>query len=175
MLDLLGMPADPACPDRPNASDLRHRCVRCVRDARHTERSALRHNDGVRRPRPLADLSVARQILLLQVGVVVVLVAVAIALTWYDARRDVRDHATDRAVAVAEAVADSPTVRTAVASPDPTATLQPYAEQVRIDTDTDFVVVMGLDRTRYTHPNPDNIGKQFVGDLGEAPEGEVFT
>lgn len=129
----------------------------------------------MRRPRPLADLSVARQILLLQVGVVVVLVAAAIALTAYDARRDVREHATDRAVAVAEAVADSPTVRTAVASPDPTAVLQPYAEQVRVDTDTDFVVVMGLDRTRYTHPNPDNIGKPFVGDLGGAPEGEVFT
>jgi len=129
----------------------------------------------VRRPRPLAGLSVARQILLLQVAVVVALVATAIALTAYDARRDVREHATDRAVAVAEAVADSPTVRTAVRSDDPTAVLQPYAEQVRVDTETDFVVVMGLDRTRYTHPNPDNIGKQFVGDLGDAPEGEVFT
>jgi two-component system, CitB family, sensor kinase len=161
--------------DCPDGGDLRHRCVRCVRDAGHTEGSALGHNDDVRRPRPLADLSVARQILLLQVGVVVVLVAVAIALTAYDARRDVRDHATDRAVAVAEAVADSPAVRTAVVSPDPTATLQPYAEQVRVDTDTDFVVVMGLDRTRYTHPNPDNIGEPFVGDLGDAPDGEVFT
>jgi two-component system CitB family sensor kinase len=129
----------------------------------------------VRRPRPLADLSVARQILLLQVGVVVVLVVTAIALTAYDARRDVRDHAVDRAVAVALAVADSPTVRTEVASPNPTTVLQPYAEQVRADTDTDFVVVMGLDRTRYTHPNPDNIGKPFVGDLGGAPDGEVFT
>ena len=100
--------------DCPDGGDLRHRCVRCVRDAGHTEGSELGHNDDVRRPRPLADLSVARQILLLQVGVVVVLVAAAIALTAYDARRDVRDHATDRAVAVAEAVADSPTVRTAV-------------------------------------------------------------
>ena len=74
-------------------------------------------------------------------------------------------------------MADSPTVRTAVVltGPSRTATLQPYAEQVRVDTDTDFVVVMGLDRIRYTHPNPDNIGKQFVGDLGDAPEGEVFT
>jgi two-component system CitB family sensor kinase len=129
----------------------------------------------VRRPRPLEDLSVARQILLLQVVVVVVLVAVAIALTAYDARRDVRDHATDRAVAVAEAVADSPTVRTAVGSPDASETLQPYAEEVRADTETDFVVIMDLDRIRYTHPNPDNIGKEFVGNVGDAPEGEVFT
>ncbi len=129
----------------------------------------------MRRPRPLAGLSVARQILLLQVGVVVVLVATAIGLTWYDARRDARDHATDRAVAVAQAVADAPTVREAVASPDPTAVLQPYAEQVRVDTDTDFVVVMNLDRIRYTHPDPENIGKPFIGDLGGAPEGRVFT
>jgi two-component system CitB family sensor kinase len=132
----------------------------------------------VRRPRPLADLSVARQILLLQVGIVVVLVAAAIALTAYDARRDVRDHATDRAVAVAQAVADSPAVRAEVTAPDPIATapaaLQPYAEEVRVDTDTDFVVIMGLDRIRYTHPNPDNIGKEFVGNLGDAPDGEVF-
>ena len=130
----------------------------------------------MRRP-SLADLSVARQVLLLQVGIVVVLVAAAIALTSYDARRDVRDHATDRAVAVAEAVADSPTVRREVERPDPTtsAVLQPYAERVRTDTDTDFVVVMSLDRIRYTHPDPDNIGKPFVGDLGDAPRGKVFT
>ena len=34
---------------------------------------------------------------------------------------------------------------------------------------------MGLDRIRYSHPNPDNIGKKFVGDLGGAREGKVFT
>ena len=32
---------------------------------------------------------------------------------------------------------------------------------------------MALDRTRYTHPDPDQIGKPFIGDLGGAPEGEV--
>lgn len=127
------------------------------------------------RPRFLRDVSVARQVLLLQVAVVLVLVVSAIALAAYDARRDARSRATERAVAVAEAVADSPTVRRALDRPDPSAALQPYAEQVRIDTDTEFVVVMGLDRTRFSHPNPDNIGAPFVGDLGGAPEGEVFT
>ena len=127
------------------------------------------------RPHPLRDLSVARQVLLLQVGVVLLLVVAAIALAAYDARRDARARATERAITVAEAVADAPTVREAVAGPDPTAVLQPYAEEVRRDTDTDFVVVMGLDRIRYTHPNPENIGLEFVGDVGDAPRGEVFT
>ncbi len=122
-----------------------------------------------------ADVSVARQVLLLQVGVVVVLVVVALALATYDARRSARSTATDRAVAVAEAMADSPTVRDAVVSADPTATLQPYAEQVRQDARVDFVTVMALDRTRYTHPDPAQIGRAFVGDLGTAPDGRVFT
>ena len=78
-------------------------------------------------------------------------------------------------VVVAESVADSPAVLAGLRTPHPTAPLQPYAEQVRTDTDTDFVVVMALDRTRYTHPDPRQIGKRFVGDLGGAPQGRVFT
>jgi two-component system CitB family sensor kinase len=118
---------------------------------------------------------VARQILVLQVLVVLVVVVVAVALATYDARRNTRDHARDQAVAVAESVADSPTVRAALGTSDPSAILQPYAEDVRVDTAVDFVVVMKLDRTRYSHPNPDLIGKAFVGDLGGAPRGQVFT
>ncbi len=121
------------------------------------------------------DTSVARQILVLQVGVVLVLVVASLALAAYDARRDARNEATTRAMTVAETVADSPAVLDALGGADPTAALQPFAETVRSDTSVDFVVVMGLDRIRYTHPNEDNIGKPFVGDLGNAPDGEVFT
>lgn len=117
----------------------------------------------------------ARQILVLQVLVVLVLVVAALGLAAYDARRDARRAATDNAVAVALSVADSPTVLGALDDADPSATLQPYAEQVRHDTGVDFVVVMEPDRTRYTHPDPAQIGQKFIGDLGGAPDGEVFT
>jgi sensor histidine kinase regulating citrate/malate metabolism len=118
---------------------------------------------------------VARQILLLQVGVVVVLVVTAVALAALDARRDSRDSARAQATAVARSVADSPFVRREVGVADPTARLQPFAEEVRRDTGTDFVVVMDTDGTRYTHPDPAQIGRPFVGDLGDAPQGRVFT
>lgn len=131
--------------------------------------------DVPRLPRLLRDRSVARQVLLLQVAIVLLLVVTAIALAAYDARRDARSRATERAVAVAQTVGDSPTVHEALASADPTALLQPWTEQVRHDTDTDFVVVMALDRTRYTHTDPEQIGRKFVGDLGDAPAGDVFT
>lgn len=119
--------------------------------------------------------SVARQILVLQILVVVVVVAGSVALAFVDARRDQLGSARARSVAVAQAVADAPTVTEALRSPDPSKTIQPYAEQVRHDTGTDFVVVMALDRTRYSHPNPARIGGRFIGDLGDAPEGEIFT
>lgn len=129
----------------------------------------------MRAPRVLADLSVARQVLLLQVLLVVVLIASSIGLASYDARRDARADAESRAVAVAQAVADSPTVRRAVQGPDPSRVLQPYAVQAQHDTATDFVVVMSLAHIRYTHPDPANIGKRFIGDVGGAPQGRVFT
>jgi sensor histidine kinase regulating citrate/malate metabolism len=126
--------------------------------------------------RPVArPVSVARQVLLLQICVVVVLVLVSLGLAAYDARRDARDEAAGRAVAVARSVADSPTVPAGLATPAPTATLQPFAERVRRDTGVDFVVIMALDRTRYTHPDPRQIGGEFIGDLGDAPDGGTLT
>lgn len=121
------------------------------------------------------EVSVARQMLVLQVLLVLLVVGAALALAAYDARQDARDSAVSRAVAVAQTVADSPAVDSALAAPDPSAALQPYAEEVRADAEVDFVVVMDPDGTRFTHPDPLQIGKQFIGDLGGAPGGEVFT
>jgi two-component system CitB family sensor kinase len=135
----------------------------------------MRHNPAMRGRASRREPSVARQILVLQVLVVLVLVASALTLAAYDARRDARVAATDRAVAVARAVADSPTVLRALDNRNPSTVLQPFAERVRLDTEVDFVVVMRLDRTRLTHPQPDRIGERFIGDLGRAPDGKVFT
>src|SRR4051812_29170300 len=82
---------------------------------------------GARSPRG-GESPVARQILLLQVLVVLVVVVVAVGFATYDARHSTREHARDQAVAVAESVADSPTVRSALRTAEPCAVLQPYAE-----------------------------------------------
>ncbi len=113
--------------------------------------------------------------LVLQVGVVVLLVLALLGVAAYDARGDARSEATERSVAVARTVADSPAVVEALALRDPSSELQPFAEQVRGDTGVDFITIMALDRTRYTHPDPANIGKPFIGDLGDAPQGGTFT
>lgn len=121
------------------------------------------------------ERSVAQQILVLQALILLVVVVAAGALAYVDARQDQLDTARLRSLDVARAVADSPAVLDALRTDDPAAGIQPYAERVRRDTRTDFVVVMSLDRTRYSHPDPARIGEEFIGDLGSAPQGRAFT
>lgn len=121
------------------------------------------------------ERSLARRFLTTQVVIVVLLVTAGLVLSVLDARARVRERASDKAVAVALSVADSPTTRSALSSPNPSAELEPFAEQVRRDTRVDFVVVMSLDHIRYTHPDPSLIGKRFRGDVGGAPGGQTFT
>ena len=121
------------------------------------------------------ERSVAQQIFLLQILTVLLIVVAAVLLAYVDARSDQRDSARIRSVDIAEAVADAPGVVEALDDSEPSASIQPFAERVRRDTGTDFVVVMALDRTRFSHPDPTQLGRPFIGDLGGAPEGRVFT
>ncbi|SDP65568.1 Sensor histidine kinase regulating citrate/malate metabolism [Klenkia soli] len=119
--------------------------------------------------------SLARQLLGLQA---LVLLVVVVALGWLAVARAqaaVEDRAANQSRSIAETIADSPLVRSAVVGTDPTAVLQPYVEQVRADTATSFITVMAPDRTRFTHPDPDQIGQPFVGNIAEALAGEAFT
>ena len=119
--------------------------------------------------------SVAAQILLLQLVVVAVVVLGGLGLAYVDARRDAVTSAGDVTLAVAEALAASPTVRAGVVRADPTAVLQPYAEQVRTSTQTSFVVVMSPDGTRWTHPDPAQIGGRYLGSIDDARTGGTIT
>lgn len=121
------------------------------------------------------ERSLARRILVLQTLLIGVLVVASLAVMLYDARSGARAAATARAVAVATTISDTPGVAAALRSADPTASLQPYAQRLHADVGVDFVVVMSLDRVRYTHPNPGRIGERFLGDVGDAPFGWTFT
>ena len=117
----------------------------------------------------------ARQLFALQVVVVAVVVLAGGAAAYLQARERSQDSTGVRVLAVARSVAASPLVRSALSAPEanPSAILQPYAEQVRQDTGTDFVVVMSTDGIRYSHPTPDLIGKKFIGHIDAALAGGV--
>ncbi|MCL2533830.1 MAG: sensor histidine kinase [Nocardiaceae bacterium] len=120
-------------------------------------------------------LSVARQLLILQLVVLTLVVTALAALTLLDERRDSDDATRREVTGIAETLALSGSTIAALRSPDPTAALQPEVERIRRATDTDFIVVMAPDRTRYTHPDPALIGQPFEGHIERALAGETFT
>ncbi|MER8185236.1 SpoIIE family protein phosphatase [Kitasatospora sp. NPDC094015] len=127
---------------------------------------------GSRRKSPR---SVAGQVFVLQVSVVVLLVLGAILALVLESRRASTDEAVNRSVAVAQTFANSPGVQVALKSPDPSAILQPVTEKTRQKAGVDFIVVMDTHGIRYTHPLPDRIGKPFVGTIGPSLAGQVYT
>ncbi|MFF3542846.1 SpoIIE family protein phosphatase [Streptomyces platensis] len=128
------------------------------------------------RPRSVLRMrTVAGQVFLLQVAIVVLLVAAAIAALVLQSRSDADREARNRSVAVAEAFANAPGIEAALKSAHPTTVLQPRAEAARKRSEVDFIVVMNTQGIRYTHPIANRIGKKFVGTLQPALAGGVVT
>jgi len=103
--------------------------------------------------------SVARQLFGLQVIGVAVVVAAGLIAAYVQAGHNSRESARSRVLAVAHSVAAAPTVVDALAGPQPSAVLQPYAESVRRKAGTDFVVIMSGEPQgaliKRRHHNPD--------------------
>ena len=118
-----------------------------------------------------ARWSVATQTFALQVLVALLVVGVGTLAAYAQAQRAGTQEATARATAVAETVASTPSVVAGVRTGAPGAGLQAFAEDVRRETRTDFVVVMSPDGIRYTHPDPRQIGGQFLGHIAAARAG----
>ncbi|MEU1625020.1 SpoIIE family protein phosphatase [Streptomyces sp. NPDC020096] len=119
--------------------------------------------------------SLASQMFLLQLAVVVLLVAAALVALVVQARRDSTADAQRRTLAVAQTFANSPGMLAALDSPDPTAVLQPRAEADRKAAGVDAIIVYRLDGITLTHSDPSQIGKHIIGPYAEAAAGKAFT
>ncbi|MEU0394963.1 SpoIIE family protein phosphatase [Streptomyces sp. NPDC006208] len=119
--------------------------------------------------------SVAGQVFVLQVAVVVLLVACGVVALVLQARHDGEKEAINRSIAVASSFARSPGLAKALDSPDPSKVLQPITELARKEAGVDFIVIMDTEGIRYTHPIPDRIGKRFVGTIEPSLQGRVYT
>ncbi|HWU11901.1 MAG TPA: sensor histidine kinase [Streptomyces sp.] len=127
----------------------------------------------MRLPRTLPR-SLAGQLFAMQALLVAAVVA-GCAFYAYASGRDRAEETAARQVrAAALAMAGSPSVREAIRTPDPSAVLQPYAEQVREDTGITFVTIMDPEGVRWTHPDRSQIGRSFIGHTERALLGETF-
>ncbi|MFF1284475.1 ATP-binding protein [Streptomyces sp. NPDC058299] len=123
-------------------------------------------------PRPR---SLAGQLFAMQAVLVAVVVAGYALFTYVSDQRQAEDAAARQATAVARSIADSPSVRTAIRTTDPSSRLEPYALQVTRDADVDFVTIMNPSGIRWTHPDRRQIGRRFLGTIGPARHGRTFT
>ncbi|MBK0374297.1 sensor histidine kinase [Streptomyces sp. RB110-1] len=122
------------------------------------------------RPRSLAG-----QLFAMQVVLIAAVVAGCAVFAYVSGSAQAEETAERQVRVAALAVADSPSVREAIRTPDPSAVLQPYAERVREDTGIAFVTIMDPRRVRWTHPDTRQIGDTFLGNTARALRGETFT
>jgi two-component system CitB family sensor kinase len=119
--------------------------------------------------------SIARRLFVANLLIVLALTAIVGTAAYIDARDRTYEEAGRRMTGVAAAVAANPLVLQAADDPDPSAALQPYALDVMAGAGADFVTIMAPDRTRWTHPRDEELGRPYIGSIDAALRGQVFT
>ncbi|QHC24824.1 SpoIIE family protein phosphatase [Streptomyces sp. GS7] len=119
--------------------------------------------------------SVAGQVLALQLGLVALLVLAAGVALALQAQGASLAEAEQRSVVAAQAFAHAPGTRAAMQSADPSAVLQPKAEEARREAGLDYLVAFSPSGIRWTHPDPKLIGKPVPGDYRKALAGRAYT
>jgi two-component system, CitB family, sensor kinase len=121
------------------------------------------------------DWSIARRLFAANFVFVLLLTVGVGGAAFLDAKSRSYAQAGQRMVTLASSIADNPLVAQAATHANPSATLEPYALRVTADAGADFITIMAPDRTRWTHPNPAQLGKPYIGTIAPALAGTTFT
>ncbi|MFH8840647.1 SpoIIE family protein phosphatase [Streptomyces sp. NPDC017868] len=115
--------------------------------------------------------TVAGQVFVFLLVVVLLLVGAALAALVLQARRSATSEAVGRTRAAAVVLARAPGVVSAMDGPHPTAVLQPLADKIVKEGNVDYVVFASPEGIRYTAHSPELIGKHVIGPFQNALEG----
>jgi two-component system CitB family sensor kinase len=112
--------------------------------------------------RLLSRLSLQARMVLIQVGMIVLVAGLIIVAVATVLENLVEQQAGDRALGIARTVATVPVIVDAFDTQDPAQTIDPLAESIRQASGVSFIVVSNRDMIRYSHPNPDLIGRSLL-------------
>jgi two-component system CitB family sensor kinase len=115
------------------------------------------------------------QIVLLQLAIIVLTLGTGVAVSILQARATLDRESGRQSLAIARTVAQIPEIRAAFADADPAGTIQPIAERIREGTGASFVVVANSKGIRYSHPNPEKIGRPLSTDPSEVLSGREYV
>jgi len=100
------------------------------------------------------------QILVSQLTILVATVVVGYALFAHEERSHLDGQYRDRALAIAWTVAGIPAIREGMEYGDSGNLVQSTAERIRMNSGAAYIVVIGLDGVRHSHPNPALVGQK---------------
>ncbi|QDY41706.1 sensor histidine kinase [Candidatus Pantoea soli] len=100
----------------------------------------------------------------LMLSAVIVLVLLSVHMFYFfQIGASTRGQLEDKAIAVARTLAKSPEIQQALALPPQQAQLQPIAKAVEESNNLLFISITNMDGIRYSHRNPELVGKHFIG------------
>ena len=114
----------------------------------------------------------------LLIGQLAFILCLSAGLSWalyVQAEQHSYEETADRMLSVAETIAADPFVLESVTGENPSAALQPYAAEVMGSAHVDFLTIMAPDRTRFTHRNESEIGRQYIGSVDQSLDVTSFT
>ncbi|MFA6505871.1 MAG: sensor histidine kinase [Treponemataceae bacterium] len=120
-------------------------------------------------------LGLKHRIFLVVIAIAVVSVVVETFFVQRFFREYVVDSTAQKVMTVAMETARDTEIIAAFGNENPSLIIQPIAERIRLLSSASYVVVFNMDTVRYSHPQPDRLGKRFVGgDEQRALTGERY-
>ncbi len=125
----------------------------------------------------LAKASLQTKVFLLNLLSGLLVLAIVISLFYWSLVDNTEKQIAVQARSVANLAASRVDVVRGYLTNDPPQVLGVLAEQIVVKTDAAFVVFMDISGVRYTHPNPELIGKPFTGndELPALREGKAYV
>jgi two-component system CitB family sensor kinase len=111
--------------------------------------------------RILGRLRLQTKVLLIQIAIVLLVAGLIVGTVVSVVATLLERQSGELVMGIARTVAVMPTVRAAFSSTNPERVIQPLAEDVRQAAGLSFVVVANKDLIRYSHTNPELIGKSL--------------
>ncbi|WP_134699281.1 sensor histidine kinase [Ammoniphilus sp. YIM 78166] len=103
------------------------------------------------------------KLILLISSLVILVIAVTGISSGYLMNQSLKQQMGARALDVATTISRMPSIREAFLTPEPWNVIQPVATDIQKNIEAEFVVIGNHEGIRYSHPNPEQIGKEMVG------------
>lgn len=111
----------------------------------------------------LKNLKLQHRITIFTLTLILFIIILSNVLFYFILTKSVEQELGKRALYVATTVAAKSEIRNAFYTDEPWKFIQPEAEEIRIETGAEYIVVGNKEGIRYSHPLPERIGKKMVG------------